>query len=72
MERTVPEIFCCHPIGYMSGLHAYRTIIVKLRMDVLINPSGCLYIDGELGEKEMEERVSHWPVRRSEVKQADY
>lgn len=47
-------------IAYMLGLHDYRTDNCEVGEWTINKPTGCLYIDGELGEKEMEERVSQF------------
>lgn len=45
-------------LGYMVGLKDYKEVQIN-RWQVK-NPTGCLYIDGELGEQEMEERVKQF------------
>jgi len=44
-------------ISYMLGLRDYETEEAEMGTWLVKNPTGTLYIDGELGEQEMEERI---------------
>jgi RecA-family ATPase len=45
-------------VGYMMGLKEYKDVQVDKWQ--VRNPTGCLYIDGELGQQEMEERIKQF------------
>jgi len=47
-------------IAYMLGVRDYDKPECQIGEWQVKNPTGCLYIDGELGEVEMEERVSQF------------
>ena len=44
-------------IAYLLGLENYQDKNCEIGGWTVTHPTGCLYIDGELGEQEMEERV---------------
>jgi len=44
-------------VSYMLGLRDYETDEAEIGTWLVKNPTGTLYIDGELGEQEMEERI---------------
>ena len=44
-------------IAYMLGLHDYTTDECEIDKWYVKTPTGTLYIDGELGEQEMEDRI---------------
>lgn len=45
-------------IAYILGLNKYQDEEGDINEWEVNHPTGCLYVDGELGEKEMEERIS--------------
>jgi hypothetical protein len=47
-------------IAYILGLKDYTIKEAEIGKWQVKHPTGCLYIDGELGEQEMEERVSQF------------
>lgn len=47
-------------VGYMCGLKEFDTNDCEIAEWFVKTPTGCLYVDGELGEKEMVERVSQY------------
>lgn len=47
-------------VAYLLGLRDYNRDECEIGEWQVRNPTGCLYIDGELGEQEMEERVSQF------------
>jgi len=47
-------------IAYLLGLNEYDNEIVEIDQWQVKNPTGTLYIDGELGLTEMYERLSHY------------
>lgn len=44
-------------IAYVIGLHDFDSDEAEIGEWIVKNPTGCLYVDGELGEREMEERI---------------
>ena len=47
-------------IAYVLGLRNYDRDECEIGEWQVINPTGCLYVDGELGELEMEERIKQF------------
>jgi hypothetical protein len=47
-------------IAYMLGLHDHKTEDCEIGEWSINRPAGSLYIDGELGEREMEERIQQF------------
>lgn len=47
-------------IAYMLGVRNYDSKECEIGKWQVKNPTGCLYIDGELGEQEMEERIKQF------------
>ena len=47
-------------VAYMCGLKEFDTNDCEIAEWFVKTPTGCLYVDGELGEKEMVERVSQY------------
>jgi hypothetical protein len=54
-------------VAYLTGLEKYDDPEAEIGEWRVINPTGCLYMDGELGEKEMEQRVAglEWVGKQS-------
>lgn len=47
-------------ISYLLGMRIQDSEMYDVGEWVIKNPTGCLYLDGEMGEKEMEERISQF------------
>ena len=47
-------------VAYLLGLENYDDEECEMGEWIVANPTGCLYIDGELGELEMEERIKQF------------
>jgi RecA-family ATPase len=47
-------------VSYLLGLKNYSNKECEINGWQVKNPTGCLYVDGELGEVEMEERISQF------------